>query len=143
MRDQSVTLRLNINPDLWLDAAEANPAFKRCTTDIITDVIDRFAIASLDYQDGAQDLGIKGQFADINRKVLKLRKALWDGKPLVGESVQVVLSDLIAHCLLTLDMISTQEVAVVDAVAPQDEWCHLEGCIIRGPHMMSSHEVLR
>lgn len=91
--------------DLIEQARESNPAFGRILDDELPYVIRRFAQASKDYGDGAQALGIKGQFADINRKHLKLRRAMWEDIPLVGESLEVVLQDMIAHCLLTLDML--------------------------------------
>lgn len=54
-------------------------------------------------------LGIKGQWADIWRKVWKLHKALWDGVELKGEQPIEIIDDMIAHLLLTRDLI-TQEI---------------------------------
>jgi hypothetical protein len=50
-------------------------------------------------------LGIKGQFADIWRKVWKLKKGLWDGTELKGEQPIEIIDDLIAHLLLTRDLL--------------------------------------
>lgn len=55
-----------------------------------------------DYGDRGNDLGIPGQYAEMSRKFIKLRKAMWEGKPLVGEPVHEVIQDLIGHCFLTL-----------------------------------------
>lgn len=55
-----------------------------------------------DYQEGFAFLGKRGQFSDINRKFWKLKRALWDDEPLVGESAEEILMDMIGHCLLTL-----------------------------------------
>lgn len=51
-------------------------------------------------------LGQKGQFADIWRKIGKLKTAIWDGNEhkLVTEGVNEILMDLIGHCFLTLHM---------------------------------------
>jgi hypothetical protein len=48
------------------------------------------------------DLGMRGQYADIHRKMKKLRNALWDGKPLTHEQPREVILDLIGHLFLTL-----------------------------------------
>jgi hypothetical protein len=99
-------LRLKVNPEAWLDAADANPAFRRCTTDVLTRVVDEFARHAVDYEDAAEELGIKAQFVDINRKIGKLKRWMWQGKPLHGEQPDEVIMDLIAHLLLTLDMMN-------------------------------------
>ncbi len=48
-------------------------------------------------------LGGKGQFAEIWRKVPKLKKGMWDEEDLENESVPEILQDIIGHCLLALD----------------------------------------
>lgn len=57
-----------------------------------------------EYGSHDDDLGVKGQFADIHRKMKKLRNALWDGKPLTHEQPREVILDLIGHLFLTLRM---------------------------------------
>src|SRR6185503_1867367 len=68
----------------------------------------QFAAKAQDYNDNQNEnhrvLGVRGQFADIWRKIGKLKKALWDGQPLVGEQPREILMDLIAHCFLTIAM---------------------------------------
>lgn len=55
-----------------------------------------------DYRDTADDLGAPGQYAELHRKIGKLKRALWEGKPLVGEPAREVLMDLIGHCFLAV-----------------------------------------
>jgi hypothetical protein len=130
--------------ELIQEAIQANPAFGRALDYELPFVIMRFARSSKDYGDGAQKLGLKGQFADINRKVLKLERALWDDVPLVGEPIEVVLQDLIAHCLLTLDMLARHPVKENPAeLVASSDWCNNPSCIIHGPHTKASHGVSR
>lgn len=85
--------------------------------------LQRFEAAASDYNsDGALPfephtvLGIRGQFADLWRKVWKLKKALWDGEELRGEQPIEIIDDLIAHLFLTRDLL-TQQVPEPGAVA--------------------------
>lgn len=57
------------------------------------------------YGDTGYVLGAKGQYADMNRKMGKLKHTLWDGHEAVGETEEEMLMDLIGHCLLTIDYI--------------------------------------
>jgi hypothetical protein len=72
-----------------------------------------FVAKAADYNDGPAEnhkvLGIKGQFGDMWRKVGKLKKALWDGKPLATEQPREITFDLISHCLLTVAMMDEEE----------------------------------
>lgn len=92
--------------DQWLIAPPecyATEQAKVIFLDVLPDVLSRFVSKNADYgDDTANFLGARGQFADINPKFWKLKRALWDGKPLLGESVHEILSDLIGHCLLAL-----------------------------------------
>lgn len=54
-------------------------------------------------------LGVRGQFADIWRKVGKLKKSLWDGDQLEGEQPLEIIDDLISHLFLTRDMLLQEE----------------------------------
>ena len=50
------------------------------------------------------DLGARGQYADMHRKWKRIKKHLWDGEPWEGEeSFEEVLMDFIGHLLLTID----------------------------------------
>lgn len=66
--------------------------------------IELFTNRSKEYGNHAFVLGARGQFADISRKMGKMRTAIWDGQPekLKGEDIYEVMNDLIGHCFLTL-----------------------------------------
>jgi hypothetical protein len=53
-----------------------------------------------------EDLGVRGQFSDIYRKVVKLKKFMWDEPESVPafESLEEIIYDLIGHLFLTIDM---------------------------------------
>lgn len=55
-----------------------------------------------DYGDHADDLGAPGQYAELHRKIGKLKKAMWDGTPLRGEPAREVCLDLIGHLFLAI-----------------------------------------
>lgn len=112
--DTRMTLRLQVDPELWLDAANASDAFRRATTTTLTRVIDKFASKAVDYGDASDELGIRAQFVDINRKVVKLKRWMWDGKKLAGEQPHEIMMDLIAHLLLGLGMIE-DDIAATEA----------------------------
>lgn len=63
-----------------------------------------FISKNQEYGENAQTLGARGQFADIWRKIAKLKTGLWDGNEdrLKSEGVDEILRDLIGHCFLTL-----------------------------------------
>lgn len=69
---------------------------------LLQEWIWRFMEKQQDYKDGADDLGAPGQYAELHRKMGKLKKALWDGEPLAGEPAEEVLQDLIGHCFLAI-----------------------------------------
>ena len=98
----------NINHSLGLITIEiANPPTvqsERILLCVLPKVLELFLNKNKDYGDDFDEfkLGAKGQFVDLWRKVGKLKKALWDGKPLVGEQVPEIMMDLIGHLLLAL-----------------------------------------
>jgi hypothetical protein len=59
--------------------------------------------------ENADVLGIPGQFAEIWRKVWKLKRGMWDGATLVNEGVREILMDMIGHCFLAIDMLDRQK----------------------------------
>lgn len=78
-------------------------------------IVNLFRTKARDYEtrDGmftADHLGAAGQYAEIWRKIPKLKRAMWDGDPLAGETVQEVLMDLIGHCLLALDYLGEVDI---------------------------------
>lgn len=64
--------------------------------------IDRFLRKASDYGLLFYELGVRGQYSDMHRKMHKLRKALWDAETLVGEQPDEILQDLIGNCLIAL-----------------------------------------
>lgn len=86
--------------DTWSRSEVPNvylPIFER----YLPEWAELFLEKSTDYGEaGYNGLGAKGQFVDINRKVTKLRRAIWEGHELIGEQVPEILNDLISHCLL-------------------------------------------
>lgn len=61
---------------------------------------------SMDYGEGeAEFLGPAGQFAEIYRKIPKLKRSMWEGKTLNGEQPAEILMDLMAHCALAVSML--------------------------------------
>lgn len=68
--------------------------------EILPEWKEMFLRKNMDYGDFHITLGIAGQFVDMWRKIGKIRRSLWEGKPLVGEQPDEVLFDLAAHCFL-------------------------------------------
>jgi hypothetical protein len=71
---------------------------------------EHFASKAKDYNDidGFEPhkvLGIRGQFAEVWRKVWKLKNTLWDGRTLAYEGEREILLDMIGHCFLAISMI--------------------------------------
>ena len=59
----------------------------------------------------ADALGARGQFAEIWRKVGKLKRCMWDGKSMKYEQSDEILSDLFGHIMLAMDYVKTDAVA--------------------------------
>lgn len=85
-------------------------AFERIRDTWVPNWLKGFELKSRDYnsiQTGWEPhevLGVKGQFADLWRKVGKLKKALWDDETLEGEQPLEIIDDLISHLFLTRDL---------------------------------------
>ncbi len=88
----------------------------------LPEFLDLFIRKNSEYGENAQVLGPAGQFADMWRKMGKLKTALWDGQEekLVSEGVDEILRDLIGHCFLTLQQRSPMEKGEVDI---EDQSC--------------------
>lgn len=75
---------------------------------LVPEWLEHFARKDKDYGDtdpvldAAVKLGVRAEFANMWRKVFKLRKVFWDGGTLVGEQEREILLDLIGHCFLAL-----------------------------------------
>lgn len=76
----------------------------------LPDMLELFIKKNAEYGSGEQSsgtyLGARGQFADIWRKIGKLKIGLWDGNEdqLTTESVDEILRDMIGHCFLALQL---------------------------------------
>jgi hypothetical protein len=78
----------------------------RVVNDILPEVIELYLSKSRDYGGNVMDmlkLGPKASFVDLWRKVGKLKRAIWDEQPMVGEQPDEILSDLVGHVLIILD----------------------------------------
>lgn len=97
----------------WLDEGEPSGADGRYIRDqLMPEFWTHFANKAKDYNDSEgfephKVLGLAGQFAEIWRKVWKLKKSLWSREPLIHEQPREVLLDMIGNCFLALAMIDT------------------------------------
>lgn len=69
---------------------------------LLQEWIDHFMQKQQDYGDTADDLGVPGQYAELHRKLGKLRRSMWEGIPMRGEQPDEILLDLIGHCFLAI-----------------------------------------
>lgn len=90
-------------------------AFERIRDDWVPLWLKGFERKARDYNasDGSWEphevLGVKGQFADIWRKIGKLKKSLWHDEVLEGEQPIEIIDDLISHLFLTRDLLMLEE----------------------------------
>jgi len=81
-----------------------------------------FARKNRDYGSGsAYELGVRGQYSDIHRKMIKLKRAMWDGEQLDFEDTDEIIKDLISHLFLTLHMFGLQREAEQAYVYTEDD----------------------
>jgi hypothetical protein len=92
--------------------ADDSPKLKRIIRIHVPKVLEKFGIKNRGYKSESQyGLGLKGEFANINRKTGKLYQGIWQGDPAAfeSESCEEVLMDMIGHCLLALDYLDRGE----------------------------------
>lgn len=75
--------------------------------DDLAAALDRFFRKASDYGLLFLELGVRGQYSDMHRKMHKLKKALWEEQSLQGEQPDEILQDLIGNCLIALFLIRT------------------------------------
>lgn len=81
---------------------------QRIMDEIVPPVLELFLRKNRDYNiqgiDIAEQLGIRGQWSDMYRKIAKLKQSMWDqdGSGLEFESAEEIIQDLVGHCLLSL-----------------------------------------
>lgn len=78
---------------------------KRILMRHLPEAMEHFLQRNAEYGEEAHVLGIKGQYADINRKVIKLKRYLWDDVPVPpgAESIEMISQELIGHLLILID----------------------------------------
>jgi len=105
--------------DVWCDGdpdaqsepeaeAEETSALPPVFEEIMDEAFKRFAEAYAEYDDSSkEETGLAGQWADLYRKIMKLKAPLWAGEKgrLTRENEKDVLCDLIGHSLLALEML--------------------------------------
>jgi len=84
-------------------------AYRYILDHIAPPVLDDFIKKSHDYGETFKELGTKGQFSDMYRKVGKLKRAIWDEYELAGEQPAELAADIIGHCLLMIFLIGEEE----------------------------------
>lgn len=101
--DRSYLIKLYDGPD----TAQA----LRVVSIIAPAVLEHFIKRNREYGDSAHVLGTKGQYADINRKVIKLKRYLWDDVPVPdgGESIETIATELIGHLLILIDELNSEK----------------------------------
>lgn len=72
---------------------------------VLPRVLELFLEKNKDYADWP-DLGVRGEFVELWRKVHKLKRALWDDQELVSEQWDEIIMDMVGHCLLALKNLS-------------------------------------
>lgn len=77
--------------------------------EIVLEALALFLEKNRGYGNTSEHLGARGQYADMHRKMGKLKHTLWDGNPAVGESVEEMCMDLIGHAALTINFLREAE----------------------------------
>ncbi len=72
-------------------------------------MVEMFRQKSRDYQTDSfgthEVLGAKGQFAELWRKMGKLKRSMWDDQPMQFENTEEILFDLFGHIMLAVDLV--------------------------------------
>lgn len=88
-------------------ATDLTPEMRSILKEHLPKWLELFATKNAEYGGGSSfELGPRGQFSDMYRKMIKLKRGLWEDKEdeLVSEGVDEILLDFIGHCFLTLVM---------------------------------------
>lgn len=94
--------------NLGVPAELVPPHTQEILRTVVVDALALWVRRNVEYGDEAKELGAKGQYADINRKVRKLKRLLWDEDVpawAISEDVEQVVMDLIGHSILTIDLL--------------------------------------
>lgn len=95
--------------DASMDDEYPSDSARYIITKLIPEWTDLFLEKNVDYGDDANRNGLIGQFCDLDRKMIKLRRAWMDNKALVGEQPREIAMDLIGHCFLAIKMLDEME----------------------------------
>lgn len=92
-------------PGNWLDLPPSSTAQGQRCLEIAKEALTLFVEKNNSYgEPDSDDLGSRGQYADMHRKWKLLRRHLWDGEPWRGnEPFEEVVFDFVGHLLLTVD----------------------------------------
>lgn len=86
-----------------------NDQVLRIVRGVAPEALVNFIAKNYDYSGTADLLGVRGQFAELWRKVGKLKKPLWDDEELKFEQAREIIIDLIGHCYLALDYLDQNQ----------------------------------
>lgn len=78
-------------------------------TEIIPDAIGLFLEKNEGYPYEISEFGAKAEIVELHRKYKKLKHAIWDGHPLVGEQAKEVAQDMIGHLILLIDALDQED----------------------------------
>jgi hypothetical protein len=76
-----------------------NEQAKHVILEVLPKVLELYLSKSRDYGGSSGGLGPKASFVDIWRKVIKLKRSLWDGEELKFEQPKEIVQDLVGTCL--------------------------------------------
>lgn len=86
-------------------APYATESAKDIVEHIVPQVLGHFLPKNADYGDQHRTgLGPKGEYVGLHRKMAKLERSLWDGKPMNHEGPEEMILDIIGACFLILDL---------------------------------------
>lgn len=77
--------------------------------DVYVESLALFLEKNRGYGTTSEHLGARGQYADMHRKMGKLKHTLWDGNEVVGESIEEMCMDLMGHAALTIDFLREEQ----------------------------------
>lgn len=98
-------VKLVIRPDIQ---NQMSPQAER-VVEIVLEALALFLEKNRGYGNTSEHLGARGQYADMHRKMGKLKHTLWDGSSAVGESIEEMCMDLIGHAALTINFLRGED----------------------------------
>lgn len=71
-------------------------------TKILDEAVADWTSKREDYGDAFLELGAKGQFSEMWRKIKKLQRTVWYGYALRGEDAEQIAKEIIPHCMMMI-----------------------------------------